>query len=157
MWECYLALIKPMDLLYPRSYWLFSVLKVERGVPFSTGTDLDSSIFSVFLLKFQDQVHRVTLHLALGQCYLRNFFDFLIGIALGRRRQLIVLFNFLTGRPGSLCLISVRINYDHMLFLIGINKGLLSVSTHPSVFIYYMARNKISACIILVAAYPKAL
>lgn len=146
-----------MDLLYPGRYGLFGVFKVEGGIPFSTGADLDSSVFSVFLLKFQDQVHRVALHLALGEYHLRNLLDFFIGVALGKRGQLIVLFNFLRGRPGSLGLISLRINYDHMLFLVGVEKGLLSVSAHPSVFIYYMARNIMPARIILTAGCLKAL
>jgi hypothetical protein len=157
VWGGYLALFKPMDLLYPRGYGLFGVFKVEGGVPFSTRADLNSSVFPVFLLKFQDQVHRVALHLAFGEYYLRNFFYFLIGVALGRRGQLIILFNFLRGRPCSLGLISLRINYDHMLFLVGIEKGFLSVSAHPSVFIYYMSRNIMPACIILTAGSLKTL
>ncbi len=72
-----------MDLLNPGGYGLFGVFKVEGGVPFRTDPDFDSSVFFVLLLKFQDQVDGVALHLGFGEYYLRYFFDFLIGIAVG--------------------------------------------------------------------------
>jgi hypothetical protein len=52
--------------------------------------------------------------------------------------NLIILFNFLGYRPINLGLISVRINYNNMLFLGCIKEGLLSISIHPTMFIYYM-------------------
>lgn len=157
MRKAYLALLESMDLLYSCCDTFFSVFKVEGGIPLRTSTDFDCPIVLVLLLKFQDQVDRIALHLGFGERDLRNLFDFLIGIAFGMRGNLIIFFNFLGYSADKLGLISVRINHNHLLFLIGIQEGFLSISLHPTLFIYYMASDIILACIIYHTTFRQTL
>jgi hypothetical protein len=76
----YSTLLQPVDLLYPGGDAFFSVFKVEGWVPLGASSYLNSTKLFVLLLEFQDQVDRITQHLAFGEYNLGNFFDFLIGI-----------------------------------------------------------------------------
>ena len=90
----YLAFFESVDLLDPGGNAFFSVFKVKGRVPLRTGLDFYGTVISVLFLKFQDQFDGVSLHLGLGECYLWNFFDFLVGFVFSMRGNLIILFDF---------------------------------------------------------------
>lgn len=119
-----------MDLLDSGCYAFFSVFKVEGGIPLGAGADFDSTVVSVFLLKFQDQFDGVPLHLAFGEDDFGNLFDFLIGVAIWAGVKLIVLLNFLGTRVCKFRGISVRIDYDKVWSGVGIEGELLSIPIH---------------------------
>lgn len=66
--EC-LSLLQSVDFLNSCGYPLFSIFKIESGVPLGTCPDFNSPVILVLLLKFQDQVEGVAFHLGFGKSY----------------------------------------------------------------------------------------
>ncbi len=134
----YLALLETMDLLNTGCNRLLRVFKVEGRVPLGTSSNFNGTVFPIFLLEFQDYLDGIGLHLGLGQSYFRNLFYCLIGIKAFLWHGISIVFDSLINGTGWLSLISFRIDYDDVLFLIGIKGDLLSISIHGKAFIYYM-------------------
>lgn len=105
------------------------VFKVEAWVPLNRRPDFNSPVLSVLLLKFQDYLDRITIHLLFGQHYLRNLPYFLIGIELPLSSLSVL--QFLTGRPRIFNLLRRGINDYDWLLGFRVKVGLFSIPKHP--------------------------
>lgn len=83
-WESYLSLRELVNFLNSGSDCFLSVLKTEGRLPFGAGPDFHSSVVFVFLLEFQDQFNRISLHIFLTELDLRYFWYFFIGVSVWR-------------------------------------------------------------------------
>lgn len=127
-----------MDFLDTSGNGFFGVFKVEGRTPLGTSSDFNGTIFSVFLLEFQDYLDGVGLHLGLAKGNLRNLFNSLVGIKFLLGTGFAIIFDLFGYRPWRLCFVCFEIKNNHILFLLEVKASFFSISVHGSAFIYYM-------------------